>query len=496
MFRKHLDFSVQIFGNERKAKAMSSIKDTKLKVTCRIIAEPTDETTTDGEKALPGEGDPKLLVCHTPAKDSENQYFFGTNKHSYEHRASAFIKDWTTAGRYTVTFEVTDATQKVYQVEAPTVTIVLKSGPAAAAFVEKSEAWQSKKKQVQLGKENPDTITFYLEDAHGNVIAVPPTMPEIVFKVKAELPYKSKKKDKDAGKEKLTQEKTPDLENLFTMFCTPERHSSDSFCLVLRNIIVDCKGNYHPKQSGRLHPDGPDNPKFKERRAKKVLGDMHSDNRYWRKVSFTVTFNFPDRCVESEKLHAVVMPGEPAGVTLGNLSSGIFDENNTVCVKNGDKLPQFDVQLVDHVGIPAYPASRDAVICKISRSDDEPSIFAEDSDLEVPCTAKGAAAFKRVITHVTDPKQFNQALDLDIIFSGGKFADGLGLHALGLLSVKVAPSDRYAALCVPPQATSACCSIVRLLVGHRGLKSWCPMMASFVRSEVKMVWWSTSSKLE
>ena len=40
MFRKLLDFSVQVFGSQtgRQAKSMNSIKETKLKVICRFTA--------------------------------------------------------------------------------------------------------------------------------------------------------------------------------------------------------------------------------------------------------------------------------------------------------------------------------------------------------------------------------------------------------------------------------------------------------------------------
>jgi hypothetical protein len=74
-FRRHLDFSVQIFGAGRKASPMSSIKETKLKVICRITAEPTEETTEQGVDALPNVQNPRDYVCDAPTKESNHQYF-------------------------------------------------------------------------------------------------------------------------------------------------------------------------------------------------------------------------------------------------------------------------------------------------------------------------------------------------------------------------------------------------------------------------------------
>eukprot|EP01043_Picozoa_sp_COSAG02_P018752 COSAG02_NODE_884_length_16193_cov_20.464086_6_plen_470_part_00 len=443
-FRNNLDFTVQIFGADRKSEPMSSIKETKLKVTCQITAEATDETTVDGKNALPTAQAPKNYVCDVPTKDSNHQYFFGSSKNSYEHRASAFLKDWVTAAVYSVTFVVTDSSQKVYQVEAPTVRFKVRAGPVAGIyFCDKVvNPWAAGKTQLQLGKECPEPMKFQLEDAEGNTVAIPADLPEVKFVVKAELPYRSKsgKDADDPTPDKSTKGKDTDLEKVFAMYCTSEKDPEDDQVMVLKNVVLDTKGRLHPKLSGRVN-EGDDRDDFKPGKARKVLGSPRKDGRRWRKATFAVQMKFDHRWVESEeRIKVNVLPGAPNAVTL----TGIPPDIQSLAVKNGDTLQKFSVQLVDHVGINAYTARREDHVCKVRADDD---VFADDADLEAKFTAKGTAEFKRIVTHIADPSLFNKRIDLIFDCKGVDFSEpGTEMEELrGLLSMTVAPSNR----CVP-----------------------------------------------
>lgn len=456
-FQRNLDFTVQVFGADRNSAPISSIKETKLKVACRITAEATDETTTDGIRAMPTEQKPKLHVCDLPFKDSHNQYFFGSSKHSYEHRASAFLKDWVTAAVYSVTFVVTDSSQKIYPVEAPTVKFRVRAGPVHNISLYNSESWTTKGKQVQLGKESPDPMRFALEDADGNNVAAPPDLPEIRFGVKADPAYKSKKPD-------LTQDKTqkgkdPDPEKVFAMYGTCEKDPKDEQVLLLKNVVLDTKGKLHPKLNGRVNGKDKADADWKLGKARKVLGSPRSNGLQWRKATFSVAMRFDQEWIKSDNFIVNVLPGLPSAVCVTDLPADVQapggDEPICLKVNNGDTLPKFSVQLVDHVGINTHPAQRENHVCKVSAKHD---VFAEDADLEVTFTAKGTAEFKRIVTHIADPSLFHRPIDLKIVCQGAGFPEWEGME--GLVSMNVAPSDRCVAClrrCVPQRLCLSVC---------------------------------------
>lgn len=330
-----------------------------------------------------------------------------------------------------MTFVVTDSSrqnQKVYQVEAPTVKFKVCSGPVCGVFLESSSTcapWASKKKQLQLGKKNTDPIHILLQDANGNSVAIPPDLPAIECVVHAQPAHKGKT-GKESQREPDEPSQTENSDNLFEIFCTAERHPDDDYILVLKDVKLDCKGKLHPAH-----------PKFKRRRARKVLGDARSDNRHWRKVSITVSLQFDHEWIEcDERLTVVVLPGIPDQMEIRELQ-----EADVICVTNGDALPSFAVQLTDHVGIDTYPAQRDDHTCQVSATQD---VFAEDANLEATFTAKGTAEFKRIVTHVTDRQLFNQCIDLELTCKGSGFAgsEASSMVGKGLLSIKVTPSDR------------------------------------------------------
>lgn len=443
-FQNNLDFSVQIFGADRKSEPMSSINETKLKVTCRITAEATDETTDDGIKTLPTKQAPRNYVCDLPTKDSNHQYFFGSSRNSYEHRASAFLKDWVTAAVYSVTFVVTDSSQKVYQVEAPTVKFKVRAGPVTGIFLynKVGNPWATGKKQLQLGKECPDSLQLQLEDDDGNTVAIPADLPEIRFVVKAEPAYKSKtgKDVDDPTPDKSQKGKDADLEKVFAVHCVSEKDPEDDQIVVLKNVVLDTKGKLHPKLSGRVN-EGKDRDDFKPGKASKVLGAPRKDGRQWRKATFTVLMKFDHGWVESEDpIKVNVLPGAPNAVALTDIPPDI----QSLAVNNGDTLRRFSVQLVDHVGINAYTLRREDHVCRVRADHD---VFADDADLEVKFTAKGTAEFKRIVTHITDPSLFNKRIDLIFDCKGVDFSEpGTEMEELrGLLSMKVAPSNRCVA---------------------------------------------------
>ena len=331
---------------------------------------------------------------------------------------------------YSVTFVVTDSSrqnQKIYQVEAPTVKFKVCSGPVRGVFIDFSHSacapWASKKKQLQLGKECTDPIYVLLQDADGNSVAIPPKPPAIEFVVHAEPAYKGKKGN-ESHREPDETSQAENSDNLFEIFCTPERHPNDDYILVLKDVKLDCKGKLHPTH-----------PKFKQRRAKKVLGDVRSDNRQWRKVSITASLQFDHEWIDCDtQLKVVVLPGIPDQMEIRELP-----EAEVIEVANGDALPSFAVQLTDHVGIDTYPAQRDDHTCQVSATQD---VFADDANLEATFTAKGTAEFKRIVTHVTDRSLFNQRIDLLLTCKGPGFAGSEASSGKGLLSIKVTPSDR------------------------------------------------------
>ena len=162
-----------------------------------------------------------------------------------------------------------------------------------------------------------------------------------------------------------------------------------------------------------------------------------------------MSLRFGDLWIKSQQDFKVAMlPGVPNAIRP---VVDKYEEDKGRCImraQNGDKLPQFAVQLIDHVGISTYPLERANHICKLVAERD---VFAEDADVEATFTAQGKAEFKRVVTHVTDQTLFNKRIDLRLECDGIAFPSHKG-RLDAKLSMKVAPSNRCVPCIMPPYA--------------------------------------------
>jgi hypothetical protein len=286
-----------------------------------IRAEETDSTTDQGEEVLP---------MHEPTKMSNaspisKQYFFGAIT---SQPASWFIKNWTVAGIYTVTFGVDGL--DLPQESLPVVKFEMIAAAPEKLIVHDSKHWVSKKIQLKLCKEVDQPLAFFLQDKYGNICPMPSCGVENM-----EVQISIEPEQKRAQKKYR-----------FTLDRNVAMHDTDKQLIVLS----ECKAildNTH---------------ELSVVETRECLGT--GENKA-RKCKMLVHFSFPPGTYPNSDLHTrqevglddplivTLFPGEPDCCKIEGVCM-----DSCVEVQNGTKMPQFRVQLVDAYGIDTFALKR------------------------------------------------------------------------------------------------------------------------------------------
>ena len=506
--RKELDFAVQVFSAKRGAKPMSSItKENRLKVVMVITAESTHETTDEGERALPtvnadwpevqdNADRPEEHVADA-TKDSENQFFFGSKTNKKEHAAKHFIDKWTVAGLYTVTFRVEDSQRKGFEIlNPPRVQVLMKSGRPETAYHFDCPSWTRTKpvRQIKLRNIVKEPIGFTLQDEYGNVCQIEQWgLPKVRCEVEALPAYKSKEKGSQGSQDKGSQEKDP--KSIFVMKCKPKIKADDDFVLCLEDCWIDTEGKYQPavKHFNELAEGEVEVLKgkgqFKQNKAKRLLGDIRPNNSVrYRAIRIRVHLTFRGFEIACDDVFSAnLLPGEPTSFTIQALDEykaasstqrvvvGRHGEQEkdikVVTVENGSRIPAFNVQLVDHLGIAVFPSNRQQVLVRLVMHPDDNVLkdVGEGATLwktstTKDCSGSGQFHFNNVVVEAPSKDLFGKALHIGLnVKGGGPTLDGKG--ATDMVTILVTPSHRPARLQVWRRPEAGASSQKEVLVG-------------------------------